>query len=230
MISLPEIRFAKVNLDYDKHKLASEVLGLRKNFKSIPAHKKWARMHPKIFVGTQKEIEEVTVVDSDRQLVKRKLHPWYGASLTHVPGEYLSNLGTNEIRNSSTSAWEWREDISAPYLRSIVELLNFEQLHSVRVMMLPANSIGLVHMDSGGDYYKDHISLTLNVENGGSPILFLEKDKIYSVENESAFLFRDDCYHGVPRVVSDRIQIRINGRPNKKVLSDLIDLNTVVLV
>lgn len=229
MISLQDIRFAAVNIEYDQHKLASEALSLRKFYKAIPAHKKWARLHPKIFVGTEKEINEVTVVDDDHLMINRKLPSWYGLSLTHIPGEKWSDLGSNNVRNDSTEAWVWRSDVDAPYLRELVESLEFDQLHSVRVMLLPTNSIGLVHMDSAGNYYKEHVSLTLNVNSGGSPIIFLEKDRTYSIESDRAFLFRDDCYHGVPRVRDTRIQIRINGRPNIKKLSALVDTNTIVI-
>lgn len=230
MFSLKNIRFAPVNLNYDRDRLYQEITSLRKHFKAIPAHKRWARPHDKIFVGTQEEIDQVTVVDDHRQMITKKLPSWVGISITHLPDDAWSKVGNNAIRNSSTRAWEWRDDLSSPYLREIAESLEFEELHSVRVMILPANSIGLVHIDSAGDYYENNVSLTLNVKNGGSPIIFLENDKTYTAENETAFLFRDDCYHGVPRVKENRVQVRINGRPNKKILTELIDLNHTVLV
>ena len=96
-------------------------------------------------------------------------------------------------------------------------------------MMLPAGSIGLVHVDSTSDYYRNNVSITLNVSNGGSPIIFEEQGTQFSALQEPAFLFRDDCYHGVPRVSSNRIQIRINGKPSYSTLAPLVDLNSVVL-
>jgi hypothetical protein len=95
-------------------------------------------------------------------------------------------------------------------------------------MLLPAGGIGLVHHDSGEAYYINNISITLNVNSGGSPMIFLCEDQQYSVETDPAFLFQDCCLHGVPKVSSNRLQVRINGRPKKELIESLLDLDSIV--
>ena len=229
MIDLHSIRFAKLNFNYDSEKLKTEILQLESQFKSMPALDVWAKQHSLIDVGTLSEIQEITVISKDGNVQRKKYSAWRGLSITHLPSLPLSTIGTNSIRNRSAVNWEWRKDVNAPYLRQLAESFNFKQIHSVRIMMLPAESIGLVHVDSTQDYYKNNVSITLNVTNGGSPIIFEQDGITHSVKDDCAFLFRDDCYHGVPRVVSDRIQVRINGAPNNDVLSKLVDRSTVLL-
>lgn len=231
MVILSQLRFAKINLDYDKKIVENEILSLKNQFTICPVGKKYAKAHPQIFVGTEEEINEVTVTDDIdiTRVYRKKLDPWYGFSLTHIPGNLQTKVGSNFIRNSSTASWIWRDDISAPYIRKLVEFLNFKELHSVRILLLPANSIGLVHQDSNAEYYRENISLTLNIKTGNSSLVFLKQNKNYHVGNDDAFLFRDDCLHGIPKVSSDRLQIRINGKPNQDIMHKLVDFDTAIM-
>lgn len=228
MIPLSAVKFAELEFDYDRKKLENEILAVRPWFESMPASVLWSRPHKDINVGTHEEILKVTVIDPNDNVIQKDLPSWSGLSLTHIPGQPKSVLGGNKYRNTYNGPWTWRDDVSVPYLKELVESLQFEELHSVRIMVLPLGGIGLVHTDSTDAYYFNNISITLNVNSGGSPIIFKRGDSTYSVEEPRAFLFQDNCPHGVPRVVRDRVQVRINGKPNKEFVDALLKIETIV--
>lgn len=228
MTTLSAVKFAELDFNYDREKLEKEILSIRSVFEQMPASMLWARPHKDINVGTHKEILTVTVIDPEDNIIHRELPSWEGLSLTYIPGQPKSVLGGNRYRNTHNGSWSWRDDVEVPYLKELVESLQFEELHSVRIMVLPAGSIGLVHVDSTDTYYLNNISVTLNVNSGGSPIIFKRGESTYSVEEPGAFLFQDNCPHGVPRVYQDRVQVRINGRPNKEFVNALLKTETIV--
>jgi hypothetical protein len=90
-------------------------------------------------------------------------------------------------------------------------------------MVLQPPGFGPVHCDAhpSHDYYNTHISITLNLEDGGMPLIALIDDQ--QVEcNDSCFIFEDNCWHGVGQVSSRRTQLRINGKVNQGKLNEYL--------
>ncbi len=226
-----KIRFANLKLDYDPEKIKAEIDNI-KDFYDLCSTENILTEQWRIPLFTDEQIQNTTVYSANLNKIIHKKYPgWKGCSFTHLEENPASKTGASKIRNNNIkSRWLWREDLKIPYIRSLVDSLDFKILHTVRLLMIPANSIGLVHQDDQGAYYKQRgFSITLNVHSGGSPIVFIEDEKIHEAWPDKCHIFRDDCWHGIPQVQSTRIQIRINGIPNKKLIESLLDLDSILI-
>lgn len=230
---IQKIRFANLDFDYDQKILKEEILSISSSnmqnlsAKSIVLSDQW-----RIPLFSDEQINDTTIIDDNGNLIRKKNPGWIGIGLTMLPENTKSKGGAVRIRNSNTNeSWVWREDIQTPYIRELVELLGFKTLHTIRIMMLPAGSIGLVHNDDvDRNYYKNgRLSVTFNVDDGGSPLVFLEKDKRYDMFPNKTFIFRDDCWHGIPQVSRQRIQVRMSGIIDEENLESLLDFNNIVM-
>jgi hypothetical protein len=155
---------------------------------------------------------------------------WHSISLNYVPEDEMTKHGRGSARNRNVSEnWVWRDDIDAPYLRQLVESLPIGRLLCVRLIALRPGNAGSVHNDDyAGLYYPTGArSVTLNLSSGGGDLQIWHNDQHYTVSDYPAFIFRDDCWHGVSTVRSNRIQMRVNAFFNVE-LSGLIDKDRVL--
>jgi hypothetical protein len=221
-MSLFDCRFAKLNFEYDRERAYREA-------EALDPLLEWTRSAPGYLgVSLPFSVTENGKHDSD-DLMSTKL-TWKSMGLTHIPEVPLSKLGRGALRNKMTECkWVWRDDVIAPYLRDLCYGLPFDSVGSVRLIVLPPGNTGSVHNDdpSGLFYVTGARSVTLNLSGGGSQLEFMHNDKHYTISDHPAFLFRDDCYHGVRIADTLRIQMRVNGFFNPK-MAELIDTATVL--
>ena len=224
MIDIWKLRFANLDFDYDQSEVEREVDGITEFFDlSIPDTVLADQWRLPLF--TDEQINNTSVYSSEtNEIIHKKYPSWKGCSLTRLDDTRASMMGAARVRNNNVkTAWQWRDDLNIPYIRSIVDRFQFRILHTVRLLIIPEGSIGLVHADDWGSYYKQHgFSITLNVRNGGSPIVFLDGDQKHEAWPDKCHVFRDDCWHGIPQVSSRRIQIRINGVPDRRHIAGLV--------
>jgi hypothetical protein len=224
MSNLFSYRYARLNFSYDKERVKQEIL--QHFLTDIPAIKQYLDLRP--FDLVPKELYEKITVLTEQGIVKGELPSWKGYSFTHVPGDRMSSYGGNLTR-IKFDIWAWKDDANCPYIKEIVESLGFDQIQNIRSMILQPPGFGPVHNDvpPNSDYYNDHVSVTLNISNGGKPLVALIDSSLKEF-NDDCFIFRDDCWHGVGLVEFPRIQLRINGKINADRLATLVDLETVI--
>lgn len=217
-----DARFARLNIDYDRPRAFREA-------ESLVPRLEWTRSAPPLYMyGTA----PFTVGGSGGAIVDPMAtgYTWKSMGLTHIHGNETSKLGRGSVRNRcSHEKWVWRDDVDTPYLRSLIESLPFERVTCVRLIVLPEGNVGTVHHDnpSLSYYFSGGRSLTLNLSSGGSALEFMQHGEHYAIGDHPAFIFRDDCWHGVPKVESIRIQLRVNGF-FKAEMANLIDRNKVL--
>jgi hypothetical protein len=214
------MKYKKLNFIYDKDKLIEEVFQHEKEFIEIPATKEFLQYRPFDIVDPA-WYDQVTTV-SNLGINKGTIPSWSGYSFTHVPGDKMSFYGGNALR-LKYEEWVWRNDANCPYLKSIVDTLGFTQIQNIRSMVLQPPGFGPVHCDAppSHDYYNTHVSITLNLEDGGMPLIALI-DGQYVECNDTCFIFEDNCWHGVGQVTSRRTQLRINGKVNQGKLNEYL--------
>jgi hypothetical protein len=224
MSNLFSYRYARLNFSYDKEKVKQEIL--QHTPTDIPAIKQYLDLRP--FDLVPKSLYEKITVVTDQGIVKGEIPSWQGYSFTHVPGDRMSAYGGNLTRIKFDN-WEWKADANCPYIQELVNSLGFEQIQNVRSMMLDPPGFGPVHNDvpPNSDYYNNHVSITLNISNGGKPLVALIDNTLREFDDD-CFIFRDDCWHGVGLVDMPRIQLRINGKMNADRLASLIDTKTII--
>ena len=215
-MDIHNIRFANLDFEYDVERASAEIAALEDKMEILYLQKGIEKNQYRLPLFTEEQINNITLWDPvEERYIFKDFQAWKGTSLTYRNDlKTASNTGAYRFRNNAIDAeWDWREDIAVPYIRQLVESLQFVRLHTVRVFWLNAGSIGMVHNDDPTQtYYKDKgFSLTLNLKSGGSPLVFLNGDQRHDVHPGKCFIFKDDCWHGVPQVSSTRMQIRING-------------------
>ena len=211
-------RYAGLNFSYDKENVTKEILQHR--FTEIPAIKKFLNLRP--FDLVEKSLYDKVTVLTDHGIVQGSIPSWKGYSFTHVPGDMMSNYGGNLSRIKHEN-WIWKDDANCPYIKQLVENLGFTSVQNVRAMVLDSPGFGPVHNDLPPDsnYYDNHISITLNITDGGQPLVAMIDGNLVEI-NDACFMFRDDCWHGVGLVSSQRIQLRINGIVDETKLNEIL--------
>lgn len=225
MSNLFSYRYARLNFSYDKEKVKKEIL--QHQATDIPAIKQFLDMRPFDLVDPTL-YNKITVL-TEKGIVKGDIPSWKGYSFTHVPGDMMSEYGGNLTR-IKFDTWQWKKDANCPYIKEIVEALGFEQVQNVRSMSLEPPGFGPVHNDvpPASNYYKDHVSVTLNISNGGKNLVAKIGNDLKEFDDD-CFIFRDDCWHGVGLVEYSRIQLRINGRVNLSKFESYIDKESIIL-
>lgn len=208
------MKYKKLNFNYDKNKLLNEVFKHEHNFTEIPATKEFLQYRPFDIVDPVL-YDQVTTVSS-LGITKGPIPSWQGYSFTHVPSDRMSTYGGNTLRLKYEN-WCWKEDADCDYLKFIVNELGFTHIQNIRAMVIKPPGFGPVHCDvpPAIDYYKEHTSVTFNLEDGGQPLIALINNQQIEC-NDPCFLFEDNCWHGVGQVTSRRTQLRINGKVNQE--------------
>ena len=217
-MSIFNIRYARLNFSYDKEKVAEEILQHR--FTEIPAIKKFLSLRP--FDIVEKSLYDKVTVLTEHGVVQGSIPSWKGYSFTHIPGDMMSGYGGNLSRIKHEN-WAWKDTANCPYIKQLVSDLGFTSVQNVRSMLLDPPGFGPVHNDLPPDsnYYDNHVSITLNIADGGVPLVALIDGGLKEI-NDNCFLFRDDCWHGVGLVTSQRMQLRINGIVDKAKLNEIL--------
>ena len=225
MSNLFSYRYARLKFSYDKEQVRKEIA--QHTSSDIPAIKQFLDLRPFDLVNADL-YNKITVL-TEKGIVKGELPSWKGYSFTHVPGDVMSAYGGNLTRIKFES-WEWKPESNCPYIQEIVKKLGFEQIQNVRSMTLEPPGFGPVHNDlpPASNYYSNHVSVTLNISDGGQPLTALINGDLKTF-NDNCFMFRDDCWHGVGLVTSKRIQLRINGTVNENTFKKFIDGESIVL-
>lgn len=232
-MKLQDIRFANLSVNFNANKIIQEVDLLRDKMFDVLVHSSLLPDQDKVPIFSEEVLQNASYYDLEtNQNIYKKYEAWKGVSLTHIDYSFDTIKGKIITRSlKSDSAWEWREDIEIPYIRSVVEQFNFKVLHLVKVFVLPANGVGLVHQDDNGYYYNTgNFSITLNVANGNSPLVMLNKDQIVEVWPKQTHIFRDDCFHAIPVTSAERITIRINGKVDPDTIAALIEPDSLIYV
>jgi len=216
VIDVQSLRFARLKFDFDRERAMKEIVPL------LPLMD-WAKSAP--YFKSVVLPFTVASAEEERAYAGSNYFSWKTIGLTHIPGVETSKLGRSSSRNRNVIAqWQWREDIVVPYLKELVAALPFESIQSIRVIALFPGHVGGVHHDDtlGMFYNAGARSVTLNISDGGQRLEFMQHGQHYTLSNYPAFIFRDDCYHGVRKVDSLRAQLRINGlfAPG---MADLVD-------
>jgi hypothetical protein len=212
-MSLQKIRFSELDFKYDTDRLLKELNILK--FVQYLTDASTHTNHYKMPIFNQSQIKNCKI--------------WKGINLTNPPDSvFIKNSSLSKIRNENSELeWVWVKEF--PYMQYIVKSLGFLKTNLVRVLVLEPGSIGPVHNDnSTGSYYNvNRTSITLNISDGGSPLVFLNGNEIHSKMPGPTFLFRDDCWHGIPETKTQRFQVRINGMINETV-NKLLLQNTIM--
>lgn len=203
--------YQKLNFKFSKKKLIEEVLSNSMHFHQMPPDFLTLKTR-KFSIINGGDYDKVTVAGVNAVL-QGQIDSWKGLCFTYKKGEAISKSGKNSLR-SYLNDWSWRKDLNCSYLIEIVKELGFYEIQNVRVMIIEPGGFGPVHKDACAEnYYNDHVSVTLNLADGGKPLLALINEELIEI-NDDAFVFCDNCWHGVGKVNSRRIQIRINGKSN----------------
>jgi hypothetical protein len=220
-MSIFNTQYAKLNFSYDKEKVIEEILQHR--FIEIPAIKKFLGLRP--FDIVEKSLYDKVTVLTEHGIILGSIPSWKGYSFTHVPGDMMSSYGGNLSRIKHEN-WEWKDDTNSPYIKQLVSDLGFISTQNVRAMVLDPPGFGPVHNDvpPESNYYKNHISVTLNIKNGGQPLTAMINNSLVEIDDD-CFIFRDDCWHGVNSVASQRIQLRINGIVDENRINEILSRN-----
>jgi len=214
------IKHIELNFKYDKQRVIEEIFNHSSMFVHIPPAKMPLRFRTFDLVDPSL-YQKITTVGING-IEWGKITTWRGLSFTHIPGNKSSEYGSNSLRELDVN-WEWRPNIHCIYIQDIVQRLGFTKVQTVRAMTINPPGFGPVHCDlvPNSKYYQDHISVTLNLENGGQPLVAMVENKLVEIDND-CFVFYDDCWHGVDLVKSRRTQVRINGIVDKNILNQYI--------
>ena len=214
------MKYKKLNYQYDKERLLNEIFQHEHEFVDIPASKEYLKFRPFDLVDALL-YDQITTVSS-QGINKGRISSWQGYSFTHVLEDQMSVYGGNTLRLKYEN-WIWKNNANCDYLKTIVNDLGFTQIQNIRAMIIHPPGFGPVHCDipSNIDYYKDHTSVTINLEDGGQPLVALiDNQKVEC--NDPCFIFEDNCWHGVGQVTSRRTQLRINGKVDQEKLNEYL--------
>lgn len=217
-MSIFNTRYLRLNFSYDKARVAKEIL--QHQFTDIPAIKQFLNLRP--FDLVKKELYDNVTVLTEYGIVPGSVPSWKGYSFTHVPGDTMSSYGGNLSRIKHEN-WAWKDSANCPYIKELVSQLGFTSVQNVRAMLLDPPGFGPVHNDvpTDSNYYDNHVSITLNIADGGQPLVAMIDNNLVEF-NDECFIFRDDCWHGVGLVSSQRIQLRINGIVDEARLNEIL--------
>lgn len=224
------IRYAKLNLRYDKNALIEDIDRYRDIQVPQPSHTaNWSKAPFEICnLETRKR---VTVFDG-KEIQYKEIPQWNGVTYTQIKGNIYSQIASVPSRNNNQVGWTWREDLEIPHIKALVESLNFSELHLVMSMRIDKGGLGLVHNDDPrGVYYgrNDCLGITINLKSGGTKLYYRHNGNILTI-NDDCCIFRDDCWHGVPPVSSERLLLRINGKPNEETIESLVDTSSIIWI
>jgi hypothetical protein len=218
------MNYKKLNYSYKKDIVLEEIFQHRSKFVDIPASKEFLKSRPFSIVD-ESLYDQVTTVSTNSGIVKGTIPSWKGFSFTYVPTDPITVYGGNMSRIKH-EIWQWKPESNCPYIQEIVKDLGFTQIQNIRAMIIEPPGFGPVHCDVPPtiDYYKDHTSITLNLEDGGLPLIAKIQETLYEF-NDPCFIFEDNCWHGVGQVSSRRTQLRINGIVDKVKLNEILSRN-----
>jgi len=210
------MKYRKLNFTYDRHIVLEEIFQNEEKFVEIPTTFEATKNRP--FDIVSKDLYSKVKYVAQSPDPHRVLPSWKGLSFTHIPGISESLTGKNRLRLTHDD-WSWRPDILCPYIKDISKELGYISLQNVRAMILEPPGFGPVHKDVEPhlNYFENHTSITLNLEDGGQPLIALFDGKQNAL-NDPCFIFQDDCWHGVGVVSSRRTQLRFNGVVDLEVL------------
>lgn len=220
-MSIFNTQYARLNFSYDKAKITEEIL--QHKFTDIPAIKQFLSLRP--FDLVERSLYDKVTVLTEQGIILGSIPSWKGYSFTHVPGDMISRYGGN-LSRIKHEIWTWKDNANCPYIKEIVSQLGFISIQNVRAMVLDAPGFGPVHNDvpPNSNYYDNHVSITLNIANGGQSLVAMINDRLVEI-NDDCFVFRDDCWHGVGVVESQRIQLRINGIVDENRINEIFSRN-----
>jgi hypothetical protein len=203
-------KYKKLNYSYDKQQVLAEIYSHADKFINLYPSREAFKQRPFSIVPDEL-YEKVSILEKDGSITTGSLCTWQGFNFTHIPGDSVSAIGQNKDRLTKEH-WQWKPDIDCWYLKKIVNDLGFTSIQNIRAMVMNPGGFGPVHSDitAGNNYYKTHTSVTLNIEDGGQPLVALIDGQLHQL-NDTCFVFEDDCWHGVGLVSSRRTQLRING-------------------
>lgn len=110
-------------------------------------------------------------------------------------------------KSISHDKWFWRDDLSIPYIKSLVESLPIKTIGMVRAFIL--NGPLPIHVDSNDSTPSDldyNLALTI-ASKLEDPMIMDSNIKII----EKNILFNDSITHGFPEATGTQISIRIFG-------------------
>jgi hypothetical protein len=221
------MKHVKLNFSYDKNKVREEIFSHVAEFVDIPPSKKSLK-HRTFDLVDSDSYDNVTVL-GESGIEYKSIPTWKGFCFTHIPNNELSTYGSNLQREMFIN-WEWKDNSNCPYIQSLIKNLGFTSVQTVRAMILKPPGFGPVHCDmlplSG--YYKKNISITLNIDNGGVPLVAMIDNKLVEIDDD-CFIFYDNCWHGVKHVKSQRVQLRINGKIDATILNKFIEDETLYI-
>lgn len=230
---------ALLKINYDENKIIDEVISNEQHFLTAGVAKSMI-LHPpsELPIIDQYHLDRVfyNIVNSDGTFSHARMiedgfavNTWKTINLLEVPGYLVSRYGSNKERIDHIGKWVWRDDISFPYLTSLVKSLPFERVDIVRIMTIRGPGCGPAHHDINYDHEKffnsdlSLVNINLCPANAGAPMKTLVKGQILDV-TDKAFAFDDRVYHGVPYFDSGfRITIKIEGRMPYEKLHEMID-------
>jgi hypothetical protein len=204
-------------------------------------NKKWKMVDPEIY--------DLCDIQTESGINKRGIEQWSATSLIELITSdetllSLSRLGSVAVRNNLLGGGEYRFKEIYENLNIVkwIKDLPLKKIIGIRCVSLKPGSFASIHRDENN--FQHHktgtslptnllwgsgfVSLTINISDGGQPILYSLNSKIdepFKV-NDEVYLFNDYCPHGVPVVSSRRRQIRVTGIPTEGIC-DIIDLSSV---
>lgn len=178
-------------------------------------------------VGTQDMNENVSrwFMANDKRIdVHGPVETPYTFSASWVPEEPASrdyvfryNEKTGKIDKLHTlyqKPWIWKDEVSLPYVRQVVEQLPFEFVQLTRLIVTPAGGFCPVHQDESRlDPYYDlgFGKINFNIKSGQQPLQIRAEDKFYYGDADT-FYVNSAFPHGVAPTTEERIQIQVCGK------------------
>lgn len=242
MLEFSNIIGARINVNFDFHKINAEILSLRSIWEEAPITKYWLN---KAYAGEVFMSESQTMYDNvthryrcGEEIKKsiKEFPPFYSLYLrSHELEEKISlkNFGYTKYLNHDT--WQWRESIRSkiPYTIACIESLPYKTVGIVRVLITEKTFLP-THIDCENLSAINDIGQTLGIsiisETGGVPL------KIWSKQDDcvkdlwgNTIIFKDSEAHAVPYTEDRRITIRVFGDIDLDRLSSLVDEDSILL-
>lgn len=237
---------ASLKVNYDSKKIIDEVLHNSDRFLTAGVAKSMILYPPKeLPIIEQHHLDRVyyNVINDDGTFGHERMinddkpvNTWKTINLLEVPGYPSSRYGSNRDRIDYIGKWVWRDDVSFPYLRSVIDLFPFERIDIVRIMTIEGPGCGPAHHDINYDHERffnsdlSLVNINLCPDNAGTPMKAVVDGKIIDV-HEKSFAFDDRVWHGVPYFESGfRVTIKLEGKMDYRALHDMIDHGGVVVI
>jgi hypothetical protein len=233
-MDIKNIRFAELDFSYDKEALKNEIFSLEQYAQPIPsiptAHK------PRLNNAHLMTDADWKKHEDDIKLHKVLLMKWHRMGLAYLPGNTNTIFNRPHQRaHKMDQEWLLRDDLQMPYIRQVIASLPIKQLHTVVMFTTKSKGMGLMHWDDVGNYYeKGGVGITLNVDDGNTPMRFREDLRLgtheTAIPDVRTYLFRDDCWHHIPPTVGRRVQLRISCIPEMESLEKMVVPESVIYV